>query len=103
MPPMAPNAPSQKPADPILYSFPSGDDLSKALADFVIKVSKCPLRRRKLVRLFSPADTFGMQAQNEAIDRRNKFTLATSGGSLPKILAKYLVERDDNAVRWDKW
>lgn len=79
MPPMAPDAPSQKPAEPILHSFPSGDDLSKALADFVIK------------------------AQNEAIDRRNKFTLATSGGSLPKILAKFLVNRTDDAVRWDKW
>lgn len=38
MAPMAPNAPSHKPADPILYSFGSGDELSKGLADFVIKV-----------------------------------------------------------------
>ena len=43
------------------------------------------------------------QAQNEAIERRNKFTLATSGGSLPKMLAKDLVNRTDGAVRWDKW
>jgi 6-phosphogluconolactonase len=43
------------------------------------------------------------QAQNEAIERRNKFTLATSGGSLPKMLAKYLIDRTDDAVRWDKW
>lgn len=38
MPPMASDAPSQKPAEPILYSFPSSDDLSTALGDFVIKV-----------------------------------------------------------------
>lgn len=37
--PSAPNAPQQKPADPILYSFSNGDELSKGLADFVIKVS----------------------------------------------------------------
>ncbi|SPO35738.1 probable SOL1 - Protein with a possible role in tRNA export [Pseudozyma flocculosa] len=79
MAPIEPNAPSQKPAPPILYSFDSSDDLSKKLADFVIK------------------------AQNDAIERRNKFTLATSGGSLPKMLAKYLVGRTDNALRWDKW
>ena len=40
MPPMAPNAPSHKPADPILFSFASGDELSKGLADFVIKVGR---------------------------------------------------------------
>ncbi|EST08041.1 Glucosamine/galactosamine-6-phosphate isomerase [Kalmanozyma brasiliensis GHG001] len=80
MPPMDAKAPSQKPADPILFSFPTSDDLSRNLADFVIK------------------------AQNDAIARRNKFTLATSGGSLPKMLAKYLVSRsDDAALRWDKW
>ncbi|PWN52301.1 6-phosphogluconolactonase [Violaceomyces palustris] len=79
MAPMKPNAPSQAPSPPILYSFKDSDDLSKNLADFVIK------------------------AQNEAIERRNKFTLATSGGSLPKMLAKYLINRTDNAVRWDKW
>ncbi len=44
-----------------------------------------------------------LQAQDEAIARRNKFTLATSGGSLPKMLAKFLVNRDDNKLRWDKW
>lgn len=44
-----------------------------------------------------------MQAQNEAIERRNKFTIATSGGSLPKMLAAHLTGRSDNAVRWDKW
>ncbi|ETS64120.1 hypothetical protein PaG_01355 [Moesziomyces aphidis] len=79
MPPMDAKAPSQKPAEPILFSFADADELSRNLAEFVIK------------------------AQNDAIARRNKFTLATSGGSLPKMLAKYLVNRDDNALRWDKW
>ena len=79
MAPIEPTAPSKKPAPPILYSFENSDDLSRKLADFVIK------------------------AQNDAIERRNKFTLATSGGSLPKMLSKYLVNRDDNALRWDKW
>ncbi|KAL4399835.1 suppressor of Los1-1 [Malassezia pachydermatis] len=42
-------------------------------------------------------------AQDAAIGRRDKFFIALSGGSLPKMLAKYLVNRTDNAVRWDKW
>lgn len=66
-------------SDPQLYSFVSGDDVSKSLAEFVIK------------------------AQDDAIEHRNMFTIALSGGSLPKMLAKYLVGRSDKAVRWDKW
>ena len=31
------------------------------------------------------------------------FTIALSGGSLPKMLAKGLLARDDNAVQWHKW
>jgi 6-phosphogluconolactonase len=65
------------PADPVLYSFSTADDVSRALADFVVK------------------------AQNEGITKRDKFTLAVSGGSLPKVLAKDLVGRED--VKWDKW
>ncbi|CEH14308.1 6-phosphogluconolactonase [Ceraceosorus bombacis] len=38
MAPIAPNAPSTQPADPILVSFPDQDELSKHLADFVIKI-----------------------------------------------------------------
>ncbi|WFD02984.1 6-phosphogluconolactonase [Malassezia obtusa] len=71
--------PKHEHSEPVLYSFGSGDELSNALADYVIKV------------------------QNEAIERRNMFTVATSGGSLPKLLAKSLVHRSDKAVRWDKW
>jgi len=77
MAPIAPNAPSTTPSDPILYSFQDADELSKSLADFVIK------------------------AQNEAIERRDKFTIATSGGSLPKMLATHIIGRPE--VRWDKW
>ncbi|CAO1633012.1 unnamed protein product [Jaminaea pallidilutea] len=79
MAPFAPNAPSKEPSPPVFYTFSDQDELSTKLAAFVIK------------------------AQNEAIERRNKFTLATSGGSLPKMLAKDLVGRTDGAVRWDKW
>ncbi len=45
MAPLSSTNPSQTPADPILYSFKSPDDLSKGLADFVIKVSRAPGRR----------------------------------------------------------
>ncbi|PWN22466.1 6-phosphogluconolactonase [Microstroma glucosiphilum] len=79
MAPFAPDAPTKQPSPPTLYSFKDSDELSSSLAAFVIK------------------------AQNEAIERRNKFTVATSGGSLPKMLAKELVNRTDNALRWDKW
>ncbi|WFD42813.1 6-phosphogluconolactonase [Malassezia psittaci] len=71
--------PKHEHSEPTLYTFGTGDELSEALANFVIKV------------------------QNEAIERRNMFTVATSGGSLPKLLAKNLVGRQDKAVRWDKW
>ena len=64
---------------PILYTFPTKDVLCEQLAEYVIKL------------------------QNSAIERRGKFLLALSGGSLPSMLAKSLVNRDDNAVRWDKW
>jgi 6-phosphogluconolactonase len=42
-----------------------------------------------------------IKAQNEGVAKRDKFTLAVSGGSLPKILAKDLIGRND--VKWDKW
>ena len=71
-------APRDK-APPVLYKFPSSDELSSKLADFVIRI------------------------QNEALERRGKFTIALSGGSLPTILARHLVGRSDNAVKWDKW
>ncbi|TIB99768.1 6-phosphogluconolactonase [Wallemia mellicola] len=43
---------------------------------------------------------FVVKAQNEAIEKRDKFTIALSGGSMPKNLTG-LLKRDD--VKWDKW
>jgi hypothetical protein len=64
------------PQPPILYSFNASSALIDSLAEFIIK------------------------AQAEAIEKRQKFTLALSGGSLPKML-KGLVGRRD--IAWDKW
>lgn len=64
------------PAQPILYSFPDSDGLIKDLASFILK------------------------AQFDAIDKRNRFTLALSGGSLPKML-KGLIGNEQ--VEWNKW
>ncbi|KAF8139932.1 hypothetical protein EV363DRAFT_317202 [Boletus edulis] len=59
----------------LLYSFPS-DDLPRALADFVLK------------------------AQKESIEKKGRFTIALSGGSLPKQLKELI---NDPTVKWDKW
>lgn len=61
---------------PILYSFSSTDKLVEALAQFIIKVQK------------------------DAIDKKGRFTIALSGGSLPKQL-KGLIGRE--GVKWEKW
>jgi len=63
-------------AAPVLCSFPTASKLTEALADFVVK------------------------AQKEAIEKKGKFTLALSGGSLPKQLSA-LAKR--SGVKWDKW
>ncbi|TRM61462.1 hypothetical protein BD626DRAFT_538055 [Schizophyllum amplum] len=65
-----------KPNPPLLNAFASGDDLAKSLADFVIK------------------------AQKDAIDKKGRFTIALSGGSLPKQLAGLI---DHPGAKWDKW
>jgi len=61
---------------PILYSFPTTDNLVDALAKFIIKVQK------------------------DAIDKKGRFTIALSGGSLPKQL-KGLIGHE--GIKWDKW
>ncbi|KAF9229678.1 6-phosphogluconolactonase [Gyrodon lividus] len=66
----------QPPSAPVLLSFPSSAKLSEALASFIIK------------------------AQKESVEKKGRFTVALSGGSLPKQL-KELVS--DPAVKWDKW
>jgi 6-phosphogluconolactonase len=64
------------PLDPILFSFASPDAVKDALASFIIK------------------------AQREAIAKKGRFTIALSGGSLPKMLAGLLDSKD---VKWEQW
>ncbi|KAF8922339.1 hypothetical protein CPB85DRAFT_1372030 [Mucidula mucida] len=64
------------PAPPVVYSFPSSDILVDSLAQFIVK------------------------AQKDSIDKKGRFTIALSGGSLPKMLAG-LIGR--TGVKWDKW
>jgi 6-phosphogluconolactonase len=68
--------PPQPPAPPVFYSFPDTSKLVDSLANFVVK------------------------AQKDAIEKRGKFTLALSGGSLPNNL-KGLIGQE--GVQWDKW
>lgn len=65
------------PTPPVLYRFKTADEVSVALADFVIS------------------------AQNDAVAKRGAFKLAISGGSLAATLAKHLVDNDK--VQWNKW
>lgn len=69
---------SQPPHPPVLYSFASNGDLVSSLADFIIK------------------------AQNDAIEKKSKFSIAISGGSLPKQLAG-LVNKPHPNIHWQKW
>lgn len=68
--------PHGPPAPPVLYAFADPDELVKSLATFILK------------------------AQHEGLEKRGHFTLAISGGSLPKQL-KGLIGHPD--VQWDKW
>jgi len=63
-------------ASPVLYSFPSVDKLNDALAAYITKI------------------------QSEAVNKKGRFTIAISGGSLPKTL-RGLIGRP--GVTWDKW
>lgn len=60
----------------ILYSFPSSADVIDPLASFILK------------------------AQKDAIDKKGRFTVAISGGSLPKMLSGLI---GHPAAKWDKW
>ena len=64
------------PSPPVLYAFASTETLSDALANFIVA------------------------AQTDAIQKKGRFTVALSGGSLPQLLSA-LIGRQD--VRWDKW
>jgi 6-phosphogluconolactonase len=61
---------------PIVFAFPNSAELVDGLAAFVIK------------------------AQKESIEKKGRFTVAISGGSLPKQLAGLV---DKPQVKWDKW
>jgi len=67
---------SPTPQPPVVYSFPSTDVLVGSLASFILK------------------------AQHDAIDKKGRFTIALSGGSLPKML-KGLIGAE--GVEWEKW
>ncbi|KAK7058241.1 suppressor of los1-1 [Paramarasmius palmivorus] len=64
------------PNPPVVHSFPSSDALVESLAAFVI------------------------HAQKDAIDKKGRFTLAISGGSLPKMLRGLI---GNPSVKWDLW
>ncbi|KII93459.1 hypothetical protein PLICRDRAFT_391885 [Plicaturopsis crispa FD-325 SS-3] len=64
------------PSAPILSTFPSPPDLIDALAHFIIK------------------------AQKDAIEKKGRFAIALSGGTLPKLLQGLI---GNPAVKWDKW
>lgn len=68
--------PHAAPHPPVLHSFASSGELIPALATYIL------------------------QAQKESISKKGRFTIALSGGSLPKML-KGLI--GDKAVKWDKW
>ncbi|KIP11510.1 hypothetical protein PHLGIDRAFT_63885 [Phlebiopsis gigantea 11061_1 CR5-6] len=64
------------PSAPILCSFSNPDELVDSLAQFIVK------------------------AQKEAVQKKGRFTVAISGGSLPQQLSG-LIGRP--GVKWDKW
>ncbi|TBU49714.1 6-phosphogluconolactonase [Dichomitus squalens] len=68
--------PHTAPNPPVLFSFPSSAELTDALANFIVK------------------------AQKEAVEKKGRFTVALSGGSLPKQLAALI---NHSGVKWDKW
>jgi len=64
------------PATPVLYVQKDTEDVVRALAEYVRK------------------------AQKIAVEKKGRFTVALSGGSLPKNL-RGLIGMDD--IHWDKW
>ena len=59
-----------------MYSFTNPEELVESLAHFIIK------------------------AQKEALAKKGRFTIAISGGSLPKQLNGLIGKP---GVKWDKW
>lgn len=65
-----------QPAQPVVYSFGSVGEVVSGLATYVIRV------------------------QQEAIEKKGRFTIALSGGSQPKMLKGLIAAQ---GVQWDKW
>lgn len=61
---------------PVFFSFASSVDLGESLAEFILK------------------------AQKEALEKKGRFTVALSGGSLPKQLGGLI---GNPGIRWEKW
>lgn len=61
---------------PVFTSFASSAELVGALSDFILKVQK------------------------DALDKKGRFTIALSGGSLPKQLGGLIGKP---GIKWDKW
>ncbi|OSX67735.1 hypothetical protein POSPLADRAFT_1038149 [Postia placenta MAD-698-R-SB12] len=68
--------PATAPSPPVLHSFATSHELCDALAHFIIK------------------------AQKEAVEKKGRFTVAVSGGSLPTQLNALIGKP---GVKWDKW
>jgi len=66
----------QPPSPPVLISFANSDELVKSLAVFVER------------------------AQRDSINKKGRFTIALSGGSLPKMLRGLI---DNPNIKWDQW
>jgi 6-phosphogluconolactonase len=64
------------PSAPVVCSFANPDELIESLAQFIIK------------------------AQKESVQKKGRFTVAVSGGSLPKQLNGLIGKA---GVKWDKW
>ena len=61
---------------PVFNSFASSAELVEALAEFILTIQK------------------------EALGKKGRFTIALSGGSLPKSLGGLIGKP---GIRWDKW
>ena len=86
--------PPQPPAPPVFYSFNSNETL--------VGQSAFPIHSAlRLTR--SPLDSlanFVVKAQRDAVEKRGKFTIALSRGTLAANLRGLVGQTD---VQWDKW
>lgn len=64
------------PQPPLVHSFATADEVKASLAKYII------------------------DAQTDAIHKKGRFSVALSGGSLPKMLSGLIGNKD---VKWNKW